>query len=108
MSLKVLKNTPRKRASTGAIKEAEGSRKRACETTETIYDEIALEAEICRQKAERKAQENKLFVEKLPRQRVRLLPGDQECCGCRDKTRFRTNGICHRCGHRRCAECLVG
>jgi len=107
--LEILKNTPRKRASTGAIREGEESRKKACGTIEkgAIHDEIAKVALEAYTYHQRRSQQDKTFIERKPRQRVRLLSYDQECCACEDKVRFRTNGVCDPCEHRRCVECLA-
>jgi hypothetical protein len=106
--LEIPKNTPRKRTSTDAIGEGGESRKRACGTAkkEATHDDVAKDEAVVResilyhQKAERRTEEEKRFIERKPRQRVRLLSCDQECCSCRDKSRFRTNGVCGSCGHR--------
>ena len=63
--LEILKRI-RKRASTGAIRESEESRKRARDK-DTTHDEMA---------------EARERVEKKPRQRVRLLSCEQNCCRC--------------------------
>lgn len=113
--LEIPKNAPRKRTSTDAIREGGESRKRACGTAKkgVTHDGMAEDEAVAResfmyhQKAERRTGEEKRFIERKPRQRVRLLSCDQECCSCEDKSRFRTNGVCSSCGHRRCAECLI-
>ena len=113
--LEIPKNTPRKRTSTDAIRKGGESRKRACGTAKkrATHDDVSEDEAVAResfmyhQNAKRRTEEEKRFVERKPRQRVRRLSCDQECCNCRDKNRFRINGVCGSCGHRRCAECLI-
>lgn len=91
MSELEIPNKLRKRASTGAIRESEESCKRARDNDPT-HDEMA------------KVRER---VEKKPRQRVRLLSCEQNCCRCSLKVVFRTCGRCNLCQHVRCAECMI-
>ena len=117
-------NTLRKRTSSASIRECEDSRKKARETTEqkTISTDVVksdASAEIGpraetspRRHSDYSKVDNGLervgvWVEKKPRKRVQLLKGLRKCCGCPRQTRFRNDGICGKCGHQRCAECML-
>ena len=120
----ILSNILRKRASTASTRESQDSRKRTCETTEQKATdinaakcepsaEISQSAETLtrrrsnRSKADNGSEGEGSWVEKKPRKRVQLLREPQKCCSCRRETRFRTDGICMPCGHKRCAECML-
>jgi len=69
--------------------------------------EVPAQGRVNHSKVDRGPKEEGNRVERTARKRLRWLAVERKCCSCPQKTRFRTDGICGVCGHRRCAECML-
>ena len=98
----------RKRRSTTAIREEDGSRKKFAhapggkgeETGEMTEMKMAEMRGIV--KARQMARDDGLRVEKKTRVRPR-----SDCCACKEISGVNQNAECLVCGHRHCPECII-
>ena len=100
----------RKRSSTAAIREEDGSRKKHApgdkgeetgDMTEMINSEINGYKK-AKEMHEQKARENGQRVEKKARTRPRSV-----CCRCEEMTGVNGNEECLNCGHWHCPVCII-